>query len=891
MGIVETIAGFILTGIAGMLAVGLAMAGRDGEMPAESREAERDAERFRRLLDDAPVAITLLRMDGTLIYANRAFRDLVRASEDQPLHASGLTYLVPEDQVKARARLVALKRGEGGTVRRTLVRHDGARRIVQITSRPMTLEGEPIIHSVLADVTELEEARAEAEASLSLLRSTLEATDDGILVVSRERRPVVYNQRFCEIWHLDPETIERSSDEALLQKVLDQLEDPEAFLAETEALYAAPERESFDVLYFRDGRVIERYSRPQRQGDVVTGRVWSFRDVTLRDMAEQALRESEYKFARAFWLSPDAMIISRFRDGYYLDVNAGFERLTGYSRAEAIGRTPIELGFTDAEARARFIAMVEAEGHVRDWEVQITRRDGQRRTCLVSAERLELGGETCLITVARDVTEKLAAERALRYSEEKFARAFRSTPDAITITRLRDGMILDVNESFERISGHRRDEVIGKKMADIGIWSADQRQRMVEALEREGRIREMPFRFVMAHGEVRDFLVSAEIFELEGEAFLVAISRDVTEQKRAQEALRAREAQLSTVVSNVPVVLFALDREGRFTLSEGKGLASLGLVAGEVVGQSAFELYAGYPDVVQALRRTLTGVPVSWTAHLDDLVFEVHMTPVIEDDGTVSGLIGVAIDVTERARVAEERERLIEELEARNAELERFTYTVSHDLRTPLVTIKGFAGMLREDLEEGRQERVQQDIDYIEGAADRLARLLDELLQLSRAGRIIHLQPAVPLSEVAQDAVRAVIGAGKERDVEVVIQDDMPVITCDPVRIGEVYQNLVDNALRFMGEQTHPRIELGARLEDGRVRCWVRDNGMGIPPEYHEHIFGLFERLETGVDGTGIGLALVRRIAEAHGGRAWVESEGVGKGSTFYFTLRTDLEA
>ncbi|RMF57356.1 MAG: PAS domain S-box protein, partial [Bacteroidetes bacterium] len=155
MGIIETIAGFFLTGIAGMLAVGLAMAGRDGETSAESREAERDAERFRRLLDDAPVAITLLRMDGTLIYANRAFRDLVRASEDQPLHENKLEYHVPENRSEVRRRLEAAREGQVERSRSTLLCHDGVRRIVQITSRPMTLEGEPIIHSVLADVTEL----------------------------------------------------------------------------------------------------------------------------------------------------------------------------------------------------------------------------------------------------------------------------------------------------------------------------------------------------------------------------------------------------------------------------------------------------------------------------------------------------------------------------------------------------------------------------------------------------------------------------------------------------------------------------------------------------------------------------------------------------------------
>ncbi|QXD16483.1 PAS domain S-box protein [Rhodocaloribacter litoris] len=848
--------------------------------------------RFRSLLDTAPVAITLLRFDGTLIYANEAFAELVAAPGPAGVVGThALDYLAEEDHAAARARLPELEKGHAGKVRRTLVRADGQRRQVLIDSRVVFYEGERVIQSVIADVTEQEKALHDAEHSLSLLRSTIEATADGLLVVDQNRRIVAYNTRFCELWQLDPAELEHRDSRALVENVRDQVNDPGVFARETEAIYARPERESFDVLHFRDGRIVERYSRPQRLGQDVVGRVWSFRDVTLREMAERALRESEIKFAKAFLVSPDAVIISRLRDGYLFDVNAGFERLTGYSRAEAVGRKSLELGLWREEDRLRFVDAVRRHGRVRDMEVDLRVRDGRRRTCLVSAERIELGEDSGLITVVRDVTEQKEAERTLRLSEEKFARAFRSSPDSITISRLRDGLFLDVNEGFEQINGYRREEAIGKTASELGIWEADDRERMVEILQRDGHLRNMPFRFKIHSGEERDFLVSAEVFELEGEPCLVAISRDVTEQKRAEEALKTHEARLRTLVTNVPVVLFTLDREGRFTLSEGKGLATLGLAPGEVVGRSAFELYGDYPDIVAHLRRSLDGEAHVWMAHLDDLVFETTTTPLYDERGEIVGLIGVATDVTERVRATRERERLITELEARNAELERFTYTVSHDLRTPLVTIKNFIGLLQEDLAAGDAGRVRQDVDFIDGAAERMARLLDELLQLSRAGRMVKPEEGVALSAIAAEAAEAVLGNRQQEDVELIIAPDMPVLSCDPVRLGEVFQNLIDNAVRFMGDQPHPRIEIGGRLEDGMARCWVRDNGIGIAPAYHEKVFELFERLETGIDGTGVGLALVRRIAEAHGGRAWVESEGDGRGSTFFFTLRADLKA
>ncbi len=241
--------------------------------------------------------------------------------------------------------------------------------------------------------------------------------------------------------------------------------------------------------------------------------------------------------------------------------------------------------------------------------------------------------------------------------------------------------------------------------------------------------------------------------------------------------------------------------------------------------------------------------------------------------------------VRERERLISERERLITELEEKNAELERFNYTVSHDLKSPLVTIKGFLGLLQQDADAGNRARMDHDIGRIATAADRMYRLLEELLDLSRIGRQAHPPEEVPLSELAVEAVELVGGQIDKSSVEVAIDSELPVVSGDRGRLLEVFQNLLANAVTYMGDQTSPRVEVGVERKGSETTIYVRDNGIGIDARYHEKVFGLFERLATDQDGTGVGLALVKRIVEMHSGKIWVESAGPGQGSTFYFTL------
>jgi len=228
---------------------------------------------------------------------------------------------------------------------------------------------------------------------------------------------------------------------------------------------------------------------------------------------------------------------------------------------------------------------------------------------------------------------------------------------------------------------------------------------------------------------------------------------------------------------------------------------------------------------------------------------------------------------------------LIAELESKNAELERFTYTVSHDLKSPLFTIRGFLGYLEQDALAGNHERLKADMQRITDATEKMQNLLNDLLELSRVGRLKNESVNVPFEELAREAVELVQGRIMERGVSVHIDSNLPLVFGDKPRLLEVLQNLIDNAAKFTGAQKEPRIEIGqSGTEGGMIVFHVRDNGVGIPPEHHERIFGLFNKLDVKSEGTGIGLALVRRIIEVHEGRIWVESEA-GKGAAFYFTL------
>lgn len=245
------------------------------------------------------------------------------------------------------------------------------------------------------------------------------------------------------------------------------------------------------------------------------------------------------------------------------------------------------------------------------------------------------------------------------------------------------------------------------------------------------------------------------------------------------------------------------------------------------------------------------------------------------------------IENIEKRKQAEEMMlQLNANLEAKNQELDRFTYTVSHDLKSPLVTIQGFTGLIEQSLGDHCNEEVQSSIDYITRATSTMYTMIDDLLALSRIGHATHSREPVSLAEVVQEALDWTANPMADHPATVKVSQDLPRVIGDYKRLREMMQNLIENAIKYMGEQPSPCIEIGATDIDGQRACYVRDNGIGILPQHHEKVFDLFERLSPDGEGTGVGLAKVRRIIQLHGGRIWIESTGeAGRGATFWFTL------
>jgi PAS domain S-box-containing protein len=362
--------------------------------------------------------------------------------------------------------------------------------------------------------------------------------------------------------------------------------------------------------------------------------------------------------------------------------------------------------------------------------------------------------------------------------------------------------------------------------------------------------------------------------------------------QRALELYRGRldaereRAWLRTVIARSLNEIYVFDATSfRFTFANDGACRNLGYTAEELLAMTVLDLKPGFTaaafeQLVRPLREGAKPVLTVETVHRrkdgSEYPAEAHLQLV--DSGRGPVFLAVVNDITERTRAETE-------LNARNAELERFIYTVSHDLKSPLVTVKTFLGFLEQDIARAAAERIGSDVRYMRTAVDKMGGLLEDLLEMSRIGRVVAAPASASFAELAAEAVALVAGGIAARGVAVEIDPVEIPLRGDRARLVEIWQNLVENAVKFMGDQPAPRIRVGAERRGEEVVFFVRDNGVGIDPRYREKIFGLFERLDPAVEGTGLGLALVKRIVELYGGTIRAESDGPGRGAAFLFTL------
>jgi len=364
--------------------------------------------------------------------------------------------------------------------------------------------------------------------------------------------------------------------------------------------------------------------------------------------------------------------------------------------------------------------------------------------------------------------------------------------------------------------------------------------------------------------------------------------------RQSRKALEQSESRTRALLEAIPDMIFEMDREGKILLFVPSSTIKPLLPPEEFLGKNIREVMPS--DVAD---QTMFNIERTFESGLLQ-IFEYNLPEYDENryyeasliKNDVGTVIAMVRDITLRKWAETEREGLINkletqkgELEVKNAELTQFVYTVSHDLKSPLVTINGYLGYIEQDAESGNIARLKKDTQRIQEAVNKMHALLTELLELSRVGRMMNQPEDAPFNVLVKDALDIVHGQLESLHITVLTQPNLPAVRGDLQRITEVLQNLLDNAAKYMGEQPTPIIEIGQQgMEDGKPIFFVKDNGIGIAPEYHERIFGLFNKLDAKSEGTGVGLALVKRIVEFHGGRIWVESEA-GIGSTFYFTL------
>jgi PAS domain S-box-containing protein len=628
-----------------------------------------------------------------------------------------------------------------------------------------------------------------------------------------------------------------------------------------------------------------------------------------------ALRGEEERFRRVFHISPVAISLTSLKDGRLLEANDAYWKLMGVDPSTSLGRTTPDVKLWQNEPdRLRFVQKLTEQKSIHIPAFEFTNQNGERRVTIAFYELIDYAREPSILSMFYDVTRQQDIQSALQESEERYRNFIEQSVEGVWLVSFDQpipidlppeeqvklmyagGYIAECNDALARMYGYVSSrELRGVRLIDekAGHIVDDLNFQSTLKLVKEGyRSGSRETREMRRSGEVAYFLNNAVgVIKDNSLVGLWGTQLDITTLKRAEEALRQSEARAQALLDAIPDMIFELDRDGTFVRFIPSAMNAPLLPPEQFLGKTVAQVLPAMADQTAfAISRSLkfgqlTAFDYKMLQDGELRTFEARVTPAGPD------LVLVMVrDVTLSKWAESERERLIDELEFKNAELERFTYTVSHDLKSPLITIKGFLGFVREDTEQGNMRRLHTDIQRISDATDKMQALLNDLLELSRIGRLTNQPESIAMNALLDEVLELLHGRIHAGNITVRVEEDLPAVFGDRQRIFEVFQNLVDNAAKFMGDQPNPCIELGVRGEvDGMSVFMVRDNGIGIAAAYQEKIFGLFDKLDSRTEGTGIGLALVKRIVEFHGGRISVESE-VGQGTTFLFTLPTDKQ-
>jgi PAS domain S-box-containing protein len=677
------------------------------------------------------------------------------------------------------------------------------------------------------------------------------------------------------------------------------------------------------VMVYHSGRQLREAFDRQRE------------ELELRKKTEQQRDRSLERFARIFHISPSPMIAQSARSGMILDVNPAFERCYGYTRSQVLGR-PDSFLWAEPAQRDEYMNVLHAARRTEQYAARGLRADGSTFEGRISSEMGDEREDKLIITSVSDVSAQNEVMERLRRSEERFAKAFHFSPLNMTISRLSDGAFIEVNRAENRAQGLRPEEIKGKTAVEIGAWLSPQdRAVFVAQLLRDGHIDGYETRMRHKDGSLVDTRVWAELLDIDGEPCILACTVNISEEKQREALLlnvargvaaETGEAFFSALTRHLcgaigpdmvvvgecrddgRVRSLAIRQDGQarpnFTFSiEGTPCArsllqqemlicNRGLA--EQFPQAKSLIDSGCKAYLGKALRDADGTPIG-------VLFALWRTPV-ELGQDMQALIAIFASRanSELIRLRRDREiqRLNETLEHRvrertadlqllNAELDSFAYSVSHDLKSPLRAIDGFTRLLSEEVGPRLSDDERELLDRVLVSTQRMGSLIDDLLALARVSQGVLERETVDLSAMVQDILEKEQLKQSERDIELRITPELQA-HCDPRLARIVLENLLANALKYSRTKERSVIEWGQLPAVGaepRV-FYVRDNGVGFDMAYADKLFKPFQRLHmpSEFEGTGIGLATVRRIIERHGGQINGES-ALGAGARFCFSF------
>jgi two-component system cell cycle sensor histidine kinase/response regulator CckA len=680
----------------------------------------------------------------------------------------------------------------------------------------------------------------------------------------------------------------------------------------------AGEREQFSARLRQEGSVSEMEVRRRRKDGseivcllsaeplALQGRsclVVSFYDITDRKRAEAALRESEEKFAKAFHASAGAMSISEPGGRGFVEVNDGYVRMFGYTREELIGRSIGELQmWGSAEEQERFAQAFGAKQSIHGVEVVRRRRDGSLITCLLSAEPIELGGRSCVLSSLYDITARRQAEQALRDSEERFSKAFRAVPDAVFITEFETGRVVDANEGCLKTYGYSRADCIGRRTEELGVWADLQdRTRLLEALRAGGgTARNLEVTGRTREGGIVNVLISCETIELHGRAHLVTIAHDITERKRAEQALRDSEMKFVKAFRASPGAIGISDLETMKFVEVNDGYCGMfGYTREEMVGSTGLELglwanldertrfvdqfqARGKVDDMEMVGRRRDGTLINCVLRAEKLEL-----------GGRSHIVSALNDITARRRSETQRAAL--EAQLRQTQkldaLGQLAGGIAHDFNNILTGISAYTELAL--LDADRPDDVRSHLAQVRRASERATDLVRQILTFSR--QTPQERKPTRLHVVLREALK-LLRSSIPKSITIVDQLDplAPVVLADPSQIHQVVMNLCTNAAHAMRDRPgRLTVKLGTlrvdasgtvenvQLEPGTyARITVSDTGHGMDEATLGRIFEPFFTTKGPGEGTGLGLSVVHGIVEDHDGVISVRSKP-GEGTSF----------